>query len=107
MHERKALMAKLADGFIALPGGLGTFEELCEILTWSQLGLHEKPVGALNTAGYYAPLLALLDHAVEEKFVRAGDRELLASAADPAELLARMREFKPTGRTRWIGPVES
>lgn len=107
MHERKALMAQQADAFAALPGGLGTIEELCEMLTWAQLGIHEKPCGLLNTAGYFTPLLTLLDHAVEERFVRADDRALLQSADSPAELLAKLNAFIPPPRTRWIGPVES
>src|SRR6185295_5632911 len=76
MHERKALMAELADGFIALPGGMGTFEELCEVLTWAQLGIHKKPCGCLNTLGYYDPLLALLDHATAEQFLKPEHRSL-------------------------------
>lgn len=91
MHERKALMAELSDGFIALPGGLGTFEEFCEILTWAQLGLHHKPTGLLNVLGYYDLLLALLDQGVREQFVRPHHRELVLSAADPTELLQQMR----------------
>jgi len=107
MHERKAKMAELSDGFAALPGGLGTFEELCEVLTWAQLGIHAKPCGLLNTAGYFNPLLALLDHAVEEKFVRADDRALLMDAREPAELMEKLARYEAPRRTRWIGPVES
>ncbi len=106
MHERKAKMAELADAFAALPGGLGTFEELCEILTWAQLGLHSKACGLLNTSGYFDPLLTLLDHAVEERFVRADDRALLMDAREPGELYAKLAQFKPSERTRWVGPVE-
>lgn len=95
MHERKALMAELADGFIALPGGLGTFEELCEVLTWAQLGIHNKPCGCLNTLGYYDPLLALLDHAAAEQFMRAEHRQLLCAAAEPAELLDLLELQQP------------
>jgi uncharacterized protein (TIGR00730 family) len=76
MHERKALMADLSDAFIALPGGFGTFEEFCEVLTWAQLGLHVKPCGILNVFGYYSPLLAMFDHAVEERFLKAENRGL-------------------------------
>jgi uncharacterized protein (TIGR00730 family) len=91
MHERKARMADLADAFIALPGGLGTFEELFEILTWAQLGLHQKPFGLLNTAGYYAALLALLDTAVTERFLRPEHRALiLEEPEDPNRLLDRL-----------------
>lgn len=107
MHERKAKMAELADGFIALPGGLGTFEELCEILTWAQLGIHSKPCAVLNTAGYYDPLLALLDHAVEERFVRADDRVLLMDANDPDVLFEKLAAYVPSTRTRWVGLVEN
>lgn len=107
MHERKAKMAELADAFVALPGGLGTFEELCEIMTWAQLGIHSKACGLLNTANYFDPLLALFDHAVEERFVRADDRALLLDANEPDELFEKLSAFKPAERTRWIGPVES
>jgi uncharacterized protein (TIGR00730 family) len=106
MHERKAKMAEMADAFIALPGGLGTFEELCEILTWSQLGLHVRACGVLNTAGYYNPLLALFDHAVEERFVRAEDRALLLDSTEPGALFEKLAAHKPSSRVRWIGPVE-
>src|SRR5215471_20948929 len=77
MHERKALMADLSDGFIALPGGYGTFEEFCEVVTWSQLGLHAKPCGVLNVAGYYDSLLGLFDHSVREGFLRNDNRGLV------------------------------
>ncbi len=87
MHERKALMADLSDGFVALPGGFGTGDELFEILTWSQLGLHAKPVGVLNVAGYFDPLLRWLDHAVAEGFIRPQHRGLLLEADDPDHLL--------------------
>ncbi|MGH2751323.1 MAG: TIGR00730 family Rossman fold protein [Actinomycetota bacterium] len=87
MHERKQLMADLSDGFVALPGGMGTFEELCEILTWAQLDMHDKPVGLVNAGGYYEPLLALFDHAVTEGFISPTHRMLLKSADTPDELL--------------------
>ena len=87
MHERKAGMAALADAFVALPGGLGTLEELFEIWTWGQIGLHAKPYGVLNTDGYYDPLIGFLDHAVREGFVREAQRSSLVVAADPDELL--------------------
>jgi uncharacterized protein (TIGR00730 family) len=87
MHQRKQLMSDLSDGFVALPGGMGTFEELCEILTWAQLGIHDKPVGVVNSAGYYGPLLTLFDHAVTEGFIAPTDRMLLKSADTPDELL--------------------
>ena len=87
MHERKAGMAALADAFVALPGGLGTLEELFEVWAWTQLGLHAKPCVLLNTAGYYDPLIAFLDHAVREGFVREQQRSTLVVASDPDELL--------------------
>lgn len=87
MHERKQMMSGLSDAFVALPGGMGTFEELCEILTWAQLGIHHKPVGVINAAGYYDPLLALFDHAVTEGFIAPSHRMLLKSAPAPDELL--------------------
>jgi uncharacterized protein (TIGR00730 family) len=95
MHERKARMAELSDAFIALPGGLGTFEELFEILTWAQLGLHRKPFGLLNTAGYYNTLLALLDNAVQERFLRPEHRSLvLEEPNDPNRLLDRLAAYE-------------
>jgi uncharacterized protein (TIGR00730 family) len=90
MHERKALMAELADGFVAMPGGLGTLEELAEILTWYQLGLHAKPVGLLDPRGYFDHLLGFLDHAVDQGFVRPEDRALLLAADEPNKLLGLM-----------------
>lgn len=102
MHERKALMAELADGFIAMPGGFGTFEEMFEIITWAQLGLHGKPAGFLNVAGYYDPLLGLIEHGVTEGFVREAHRGLILHAADPGELLQRMRSFVPIALPKWL-----
>lgn len=90
MHERKALMADLADAFIALPGGIGTLDELCEIICWAQLGLHAKPIGLLNTDGYYDGLLSFMHHAVGEGFMRRTDVDGLIVAAEPAELFARL-----------------
>ena len=104
MHERKALMAQLADGFIALPGGFGTLEELSEILTWSQLGLHTKPVGLLNTAHFYDHLLAFLDHATARGLIHTKHRALLLTAEDPESLLTQMREWQPTPTKKWITP---
>jgi uncharacterized protein (TIGR00730 family) len=106
MHERKALMADLSDGFVALPGGFGTFEEFCEVLTWSQLGFHPKPCGLLNVADYYAPLLALFDHGVREGFIRPQHRALVLEETDPAALLARMDGFVPPSTDKWIGRDE-
>jgi len=90
MHERKALMAQLADGVIALPGGTGTLDELFELFTWSQLGLHHKPIGLLDVAGYWQPLLRFLDHAVSERFLRAEHRDTLLVDTDPEALLNRL-----------------
>ncbi len=87
MHQRKQMMSDLSVAFVALPGGMGTFEELCEILTWAQLGIHDKPVGLVNAAGYYDPLLRLFDHAVTEGFIAPTHRMLLKSGATPDELL--------------------
>lgn len=102
MHERKALMADLSDGFIAMPGGFGTYEEFCEILTWAQLGLHKKPFGLLNVAGFYDPLLALFDHAVAEGFIRPGHRELVLVDANAEALLQRLETFHPPTTSKWI-----
>ncbi|HEV7923552.1 MAG TPA: TIGR00730 family Rossman fold protein [Thermoanaerobaculia bacterium] len=102
MHERKALMADLADAFIALPGGLGTFEEVFEIWTWAQLGVHRKPVGFLDVAGYYAPLLSFLDHAVAEQFVRPQHRAIALVEQEPDALLARLRSYAPPDVEKWI-----
>ena len=93
MHERKARMAELSDGFIALPGGYGTLEEFCEVLTWLQLGFHSKPVGILNVAGFFDPLLAMLDRAVSEGFLRSEDRALVLVDEVPKTMLNRMRQF--------------
>jgi len=102
MHERKARMAELADGFVSLPGGLGTLEETCEMLTWAQLGFHAKPCGLLNVGGYFGPLIEFLDRAVDEGFVDPGDRDLLEVAAGPEELLRRFRERPPRARERLV-----
>jgi hypothetical protein len=95
MHERKALMASLADGFVALPGGLGTLEEIFEVLTWAQLGIHQKPVGLVDVEGYWAGLLGLLRHAVEEGFVRPEYAALLLVEPGPVALLHRMASWRP------------
>jgi uncharacterized protein (TIGR00730 family) len=95
MHERKALMAELSDAFVALPGGLGTYEELCEVLTWSQLGIHNKPCGCLNVRGYFEPLAAMLDHAVAEGFLWPDHRRNLLMADDPRELLELIIRARP------------
>lgn len=107
MHERKALMAELADGFIALPGGYGTFEEFCEILTWAQLGLHAKPCGLLNVAGYYHHLLELFNLAAGEDFLPREHRSWVIDDDQPERLLQRMRDFRPPEVAKWIRRSES
>lgn len=102
MHERKAKMAALADAFVALPGGMGTLEELAEILTWAQLGLHARPVGLLDAAGYYGPLIQFFDRAVAEGFVRPEHRRLLLVGADPDALLDGFAAWQPPQVERWI-----
>lgn len=102
MHERKALMVDLSDGFVALPGGYGTLDELCEALTWSQLGIHARPCGVLNVDGYFDALLALFDHAVREGFVREAHRGLVLEATEPAALLDAMARFQPPATEKWI-----
>jgi uncharacterized protein (TIGR00730 family) len=102
MHQRKALMAELADGFVALPGGIGTLEEFFEVWTWGQLGMHAKPCGLLNVAGYFDPLLEFLDHAVEEKFVRDVHRAMVIVESDPAKLLERFDAYVPPRVVKWV-----
>lgn len=102
MHERKALMADLADAFIALPGGYGTLEEFCEMLTWAQLGLHQKPCGILNVEGFYGGLLSFFDHAVGEGFVRGAHRSLVVEAEDPERLLDLLMTYRPPFLDKWI-----
>jgi uncharacterized protein (TIGR00730 family) len=102
MHARKARMADLSDAFVALPGGFGTLEEFCEVLTWAQLGLHTKACGLLDVEGYYDPLLALLDHAVTEGFVRPEHRALVLQAAEPAALLELLAAYHPPALHKWI-----
>jgi hypothetical protein len=107
MHARKSLMAELADAFIALPGGFGTFEEFCEMITWSQLGIHRKPCGLLNVAGYYDPLLQMFDHAVAEGFLKRENRELVLASPSCRELLEKMQAFEPVMVRKWIEPSET
>ena len=102
MHERKALMAELADAFVAVPGGIGTLEELIEVYTWSQLGIHDKPCGVLNVKGYYDGLVAFLDHAVESGFLRPQHRAVLAVAETAEELLDRLATFTPPTVEKWL-----
>jgi uncharacterized protein (TIGR00730 family) len=102
MHERKAKMADLSDAFVALPGGIGTMEELFEVWTWGQLGLHAKPLGFLDVAGYYDPLHTFLDHMAAEGFLRERHREMVAVESDPAILLDRFLNYHPPGIVRVI-----
>ena len=106
MHERKAMMADLTDGFIAMPGGIGTFEEFFEILTWAQLGFHEKPCGILNVAGYYNGLLALCDNAVAEGFLREAHRRLILDESDANLLLEEMMNFRSPPIEKWIDETD-
>jgi uncharacterized protein (TIGR00730 family) len=108
MHERKALMAELSDAFVALPGGLGTLEELFEVYTWSQLGLHQKPCGLVDVEGYYAGIASFLEHAVAERFLREEHRAMLMVERDPAALLERLESFEPDAvRPKWIDRGET
>jgi uncharacterized protein (TIGR00730 family) len=107
MHERKALMAGLSDGFLVLPGGMGTLDETAEILTWGQLGLHDKPVGLLDVRGFWAGLLSFLDHAVAERFLRPQHRAAVLCDGDPERLLDRMAAWRPQRTDKWLdrGPA--
>jgi hypothetical protein len=102
MHERKALMAELADGFIALPGGIGTLEELFEVWTWGQLGVHEKPCGLLNVNSYFNPLLTFIEHMVAQGFLLDEHRSLVLVDENPEALLALMRQYRPPKVIKWI-----
>jgi uncharacterized protein (TIGR00730 family) len=102
MHERKAKMAELSDGFLALPGGMGTLEEFAEILTWAQLGLHSRPCGLLDVAGYYQPLVAFFDRAAAEGFIRPEHRRLVVVGEQPGDLLDRFATWTPPKVERWI-----
>ena len=102
MHERKALMAELADGFVALPGGIGTLEELFEVWTWAQLGLHAKPCGVLDADGFYAPLVGFLDHLVETGFVRPAHRAMLLAAQSPEALLEAFSAYRAPRVGKWV-----
>ncbi len=106
MHERKAQMADLADAFIALPGGMGTLEELFETLTWGQLGYHDKPCGLLNVAGYWDGMLMALDRAVLERFVAEAHRRMLLVSEEPAALLELLRSYQPPRVEKWLGREE-
>ena len=102
MHERKALMAQLSDGFIALPGGVGTLDELFEIWTWAQLGIHQKPLGLLNSEGFYSSLVTFLDHLTAEDFVTLENRNFVRIDDDPKRLLEEMSRFQPGPRPQWM-----
>jgi uncharacterized protein (TIGR00730 family) len=102
MHERKALMADLSDAFLALPGGIGTLEEFLEVWTWGQLGLHAKPYGLLDVAGFFGPMLAFLNRLVEQRFVRPEHREMLLVSQDASDLLSRLASHRPAYLPKWI-----
>lgn len=102
MHTRKARMAELSDGFVALPGGFGTFEEFCEVLTWGQLGFHVKPMGLLNVAGFFDPLLTMFDHAVDQGFLRAENRAMALAETDIERLLDAMAAYHPEPVSKWL-----
>ncbi len=108
MHERKALMAELSDGVIALPGGFGTFEELFETITWSQLGIHRKPFGVLNVGGFYDALLALVDHSIAEGFVPPEHRGLILQATEPEAILDQIASYEPPPPVvKWLRPDQT
>jgi uncharacterized protein (TIGR00730 family) len=107
MHERKAMMASLCDAFIALPGGFGTLEEFAEAVTWTQLGLQRKPCGLLNVAGFYDGLLAFLEHAMAEEFLRPTHRQIVVAATEPHVLIERLATWQPPPVTRWMTPDET
>jgi len=102
MHERKALMVSLSDGFVALPGGFGTADELCEILTWAQLGIHQKPVGLLNVDAFFDPLLEWMNHATREGFIRPEHRHLLLDDTNPGRLLSKLSNDQAPRVEKWI-----
>jgi uncharacterized protein (TIGR00730 family) len=107
MHERKALMAELSDGFIALPGGMGTLEELFEVLTWAQLGMHRKPCGLLDVGGYFTRLLGFLDHMVEQGFLRPVHRAMVLVESEPDRLLGAFRTYQAPAVVKWIDRAET
>lgn len=107
MHERKAMMADLSDAFIALPGGIGTFEEFFEVLTWAQLGIHRKPCGMLNTRSYYQPVVDLLENSVREGFLKADHQQMVLTSATVEDLLGRLESYQPPQTAKWISREET
>ncbi len=107
MHERKALMADLSGGFIALPGGFGTAEELCEIITWGQLGFHRKPIGLLNVDGYFDSLLTFFDRAVHDGFVHSAHRGLVIDSASPEAILDAFSAYRGPSLSKWTAPASA
>ena len=107
MHERKALMVELADGFVALPGGIGTLEELFEVWTWAQLGIHRKPCGLLDVGGFFTPLVSFLDQVVAAGFISSTTRAMLTVAASPDELLAQFSAYEAPALTKWVTPAQT
>lgn len=103
MHERKEKMADLADAFVALPGGFGTYDEFCEIITWAQLGIHSKAIGLLNVHGFYDGLLTFFDHAVGEQFIRQQHHAMIQISNDPAQLLDMLAAYRPMYTPKWVG----
>ncbi len=103
MHDRKQMMFDLSDAFIALPGGFGTLEEISELLTWAQLGLHSKPCGLINVGGYFDRLLSFLDNAVSEGFMKEEHKQMLLVSEDPEELLGQAAKYKPPTTDKWVG----
>lgn len=102
MHERKAMMAELADGFIALPGGVGTFEEFCEIVTWAQLGIHTKPCALMNVGGFYDAFIAMFDHSMNQGFIRPQHRALILVESEIGKLFQLMKEYRPPIIEKWL-----
>jgi uncharacterized protein (TIGR00730 family) len=107
MHERKAMMARLSDGFIAMPGGMGTLDEFCEIVTWAQLGIHAKPCALFDVEGYFDDFVRFLDTASAQGFVKREHREMILLERDPERLLAAMRAYKPVAAPRWLEPEQT
>ena len=107
MHQRKQLFTDLSDGFVTLPGGVGTMDELWEAISWAQLGYHRKPVGLLNVAGYFDTLRSFLDHTVDEQFVRPSVRGMLIVETDPAAMLQRFLAYRPPTVKKWVGEDET